>query len=424
MTDAAAQSSMLVTVLAASPVKLTGKAVSSMLQLSNVLQSLHRSLDRMKRGLNGYVFDAANAVAVYLSQLHDLSTEFAKIDQMLQVHLATGGSAGTDSSRLYTNRSGIRKKMDRCVSLLRQLAKLSSDTVIQNTVAAIPDVVNINGPKCLPTCVGSINIVPGDLDGALLLEAYNARRAARDELSHASTSISKAIQNVQANISQLREMLRSLTRAPHCGEDSVALLACLQRGAGASGLWGGMHNAMFDLLRSSESSARCVKLELAAGMASYVAEGLMIWQEQLRQLVRLNEALRQLRASSDHLSIDKKKRADAFRYGRQMLKGTLSPADWVRLATGVSLPAKSTRILARNIARNSAMTIDKPTVPVTDTSSSTKVADGSSDEPDSSDSDDSSVEWCDDHNESDSESVTFSIRVDAVDEDEVTEAGP
>ena len=120
----------------------------------------------------------------------------------------------------------------------------------------------------------------------------------------------------------------------------------------------------------------------------------------------------------------KKKRADAFRYGRQMLKGTLSPADWVRLATGVSLPAKSTRILARNIARNSAMTIDKPTVPVTDTSSSTKVADGSSDEPDSSDSDDSSVEWCDDHNESDSESVTFSIPVDAIDEDEVTEVGP
>lgn len=363
VTDDAAKASMLVAVLAASPVKLPGQAVTSVPQLDNALKSMRRSHSRMSKGLAGFIFSATNAVVVYLSKLHDLATEFARADQRIQIHVATSGSAGTDSQRLYKIRGSIRTKIDHCVSLLRQLGKLSTDVDIQRAVAAIPDVVSITSPDCLPTSVGSFVVKVGDVFGARLVDAYNARRAALDELQLVGSDVGAAIRNVDAVINQLTPMLESLTRVPQYEKDNPSeMVNCLQRGAGASGLWGGLPYAMFDLSRIQALSPR-VKVHIAAGMAGYVAEGLSFLQEQRAQLDRLQTALSLLSSQSPStasngrvpLSFDKLKRAHAFRYGRKLLMGQITPAAWVAVSTGGTVPPRSVHASPRVIAHNSAV---------------------------------------------------------------------
>lgn len=356
-----AKSAMLVTVLAGSPISLPGPSMKSLAAVDTKLASMRRSLSSLQKKLAGFSFDATSAVVVYLSQLHDLSTEFARVNQRIELHSASAGSAGTESKALYKARADVRKKMEHCVGLLKQLGAVSSDAAIHAAIRDIPDVRDISGPDCLPSRVGRAAVIRGDVGLAKLIDAFNARRAARDELGHVSGDVGRASSNVNAVILQLSSMLESLARFNGTQDDD------LKRGAGASGLWGGLKDAMFDLSRSfpsvssgakSPPAGAASKRQLAAGMASHVAEGLALWHAQLAQLTVLQGGIELLPIGPCgyvKLKLDAKKRAHAFRYGRRFLSGELSPETWAAVSTGGLLPPRRERVAPGLIAVNSAL---------------------------------------------------------------------
>ena len=327
---AEAQDAMVITFISTSVVKLP--PLRSLRELKHKIVSQNQALAALRNRLRDFVFNPNSAIALHLSRLHDLSAELAQTNVLIDLHVASRGGKDASSAALYKSRGSTLKKMEGAHGLLKQLLPLSPDDRVKSF--KLPDIRSISGPESLPNVLGSVVVVPGDVALGRLIDAFNARRGAVDELLHLRQDAECVLGNIDAVLDLLASMLRQLA----CDEPDLA------RGAGPSGLWGGPADAMFDLSRIEMSTDS--KREVAAGIAFHIAQGLETWRAQRVQVCRGLEGLSLLLQPSSatspavgvELSTDECGRAHAMRYVRRLLRGDLSPADWAAVSRGTTLP--------------------------------------------------------------------------------------
>lgn len=237
----AAKDAMVITDVSTSVIKLP--RIGSFKQLQQKIVSQSQSLHGLQRRLEGFIFNPNSAIELHLSQLHDLSVELSRTNILIELHVASRGVKDASSAALYKARGAILKKLEGVHGLLKRLLPLSPEDSVKNF--KLPSINSIVGPESLPSTLGTIVVIPGDVALSRLIEAFNARRGAVEELEFLRDDATKIVGNIDAVIELLSSML--------------ALLSLdkpdMTRGAGPSGLWGGPAHAMFDLSRVQMSSA-------------------------------------------------------------------------------------------------------------------------------------------------------------------------
>jgi hypothetical protein len=301
-------------------------SISSFSDLESAIVKQSSKLAAMETSLNLSSFNADSSVLLYLVKLHSLATQRECDSLSIQLHLASDGSADTVSKALHSRLGANLKKMEVVLKTLKLLVPLSLDADVRSW--QVPVIASITGPDVLPSRIGSIVVIPGDVALVRLVDAFNYQRAAADELSNIKRDIKGVLVNVDAVIKQSSVMLSAL----NCVTPDFA------RGAGASGLWGGLPDALFDVSPLCEKMSAKERAEVAAGMAYQVAEGLRIWQGQRLQIIRLQAAATEIfasRADNVVLKRDALGRSHAMRYARELLRGGVTPIVWSQLALGI-----------------------------------------------------------------------------------------
>ena len=302
-------------------------SVSSVEELDAKIASYTEARDRLQQTMpDTRPSGSDSAIEMYLINLHALAADIAVHNWKINEHRATHGGKNTTSEALFAARKVTVVKLARCLASLKRLTPHSPHADVRRW--RVPDIDSIQGPESLPSCLGPITVTTGDSLRIHVLEAFDKRRAAQEELNFVKEDIFDRVSgNIDAVISQLSVMLDSLTGSnPDIGV-----------GAGASGLWGGMQGALFDFSTLQPTVTPAQEEHLAAGMACRVAEGLRMWRQQQGQVVLLQAGIEALRVHEGGYAIMKKdalSRALAMRHGRAMLDGHLSSRDWAALAEG------------------------------------------------------------------------------------------
>ena len=300
-------------------------SVLSYNDLEQKISSYRDALDKLSGSISCPPLDSDNVIAKHLRSLHALATELAHDNWKIELHRVTQGGKNTTSESLYAHRGTTLKKLSHCLACLKRLVPHSPQKAVREWV--LPDIGSISGPGDLPSSVGNICVTPGDLALDHLIEAYEKRERAKEELQFLKGDIFDRVAfNIDAVISQLSTMLQAL-----CADDPD-----LGVGAGPSGLWGGMPDALFDFAALPQAKSGESLKQLAAGMACKVAEGLRVWRQQREQIGRLQTGLKLLLetagASVVVLNKDSMRRAVAMRHGRALLSGRMSPVAWAHVA--------------------------------------------------------------------------------------------
>ena len=305
-------------------------SVSSVEELDAKIASYTEARDRLQHAMpDSRPAGSDSAIEMYLINLHALAADIAVHNWKIDEHRATHGGKNTSSEALYAARKVTVVKLARCLASLKRLTPHSPHADVRRW--RVPDIDSIQGPESLPSCLGPITVTTGDSLRIHVIEAFDKRRAAREELNYVNEDIfDRVSRNIEAVISQLSVMLDSLTGSnPDIGV-----------GAGASGLWGGMQGALFDFSTLQPTVTPAQEKYLAAGMACRVAEGLRMWKQQQAQVALLQAGIQALRVHEGGYALMKKdalSRALAMRHGRAMLAGHLSSRDWAALAEGRSV---------------------------------------------------------------------------------------
>ena len=303
-------------------------SVSSVEELDEKIATYTAARDRLRQAMpDTRPVGSDSAIEMYFINLHALAADVAVHNWKINEHRATHGGKNTTSEALFAARKITVVKLARCLASLKRLTPHSPQADVRNW--RVPDVDTIYGPESLPSCLGTISVTSGDSLFIRVIEAFDKRRAAREELNFVTEDIFERVSdNIEAVVSQLSVMLDALTRStPDIGV-----------GAGASGLWGGMQGALFDFSTLQPAVTPVQEGQLAAGMACRVAEGLRMWRQQQEQVTLLQAGLRALRLREYGYALlrkDATSRALAMRHGRAMLAGHLSPEDWAALAEGI-----------------------------------------------------------------------------------------
>jgi hypothetical protein len=328
-------------------------SVSSFDDLEQKIASYRSALDKLSDPTTRPALDSNSVIAKHLLTLHTLATELAHDNWKIELHRVTQGGKNTTSESLYAHRGSTLKRLSHCLACLKRLIPYSAQKAVREWI--LPDISSITGPGDLPSSVGDICVTPGDLALDQLIEAYEKRERAKEELEFLKEDIfDRVAVNIDAVVAQQSTMLQAL-----CADNPD-----LGVGAGPSGLWGGMPDALFDF--SALPQADESRKQLAAGMAFKVAEGLRVWRQQRKQIERLQEGLKLLLDTSEArvvmLSKDSVCRAVAMRHGRSLLTGRMSPAAWAHLALHGGSEQRAPR-LRPSLVYNSALA-DLPSVGV------------------------------------------------------------
>jgi hypothetical protein len=259
----------------------------------------------------------------------------------LQLHLVSGGAKDGKSKALRTAVGAAQGKIKRCLQLLRRLLPLSAEHDIREW--PIPDFADVTCPDDLPTRVGSIVVVNGSLATRRLVETYNAYSAAYSQLQHLTEEMRGLLPNLDAVIAQQSSMLAALA------------VSDLRSGSGASGLWEGPTDAMFNFANLASAPSIECRSELAAGMAYHVARGLQIWKEQRAQAEIALAAIAMLPRKEGtafvELATDDLGRSHAMRYARKLLAGQIPAHTWSTVSSTGVFPPQRARRQIRFVAR-------------------------------------------------------------------------
>jgi len=293
--------------------------------LDQKISSFRSALDKLSGSISHPALNSDNVIAKHLRSLHALATELAHDNWKIELHRVTQGGKNTTSESLYAHRGATLKRLSHCLACLKRLVPHSPQKAVREWI--LPDIGSISGPGDLPSSVGDICVTPGDLALDHLIEAYEKRERAKEELQFLKGDIfDRVAVNIDAVIAQLLTMLQAL-----CADNPD-----LGVGAGPSGLWGGMPDALFDFAALPQATSGESRKQLAAGMAFKVAEGLRVWRQQREQIGRLQKGLNLLLdtagASVVVLNKDSVRRAVAMRHGRALLSGRMSPVAWAHIA--------------------------------------------------------------------------------------------
>ena len=163
---------------------MTLPSLSSFAELEAKIKTLTTSHRALCKKLDGYVLSSNNTIAMYLSQLLSCATELSS-DIAIVLHQASGGGNDTLVKALYVRRGATVKKIQLVLQTLRQLQPLSSDPAVR--AWNVPDLGSITGPESIDNRIGTIVVVPGDVEMNQLLDVFNSRRAAHEELHYCTS---------------------------------------------------------------------------------------------------------------------------------------------------------------------------------------------------------------------------------------------
>lgn len=304
------------------------RTIRSVKALDAKIATLQATRTRLSKGATAS-FNVDAIITLNLRNLLTLATEFAVQTVDLSLHRREGD--GEKVSRALSVQGRIRKAMQPIVDSLRALVPLSPSPAV--AAWTVPIVSAISGPDDIPTKLGSIIIVPGDVAYQRLITAYMDLAGAYAQLGLAFEGMSTAPRVAGSIITRLSGMLATLLQP---GADLTA-------GSGASGLFGCDPLSLFEFTAYCDANPDA-KPALAAALAHHVHCGLTWWNVQQSRFDRVVKALNLLLQKAPdpalvQLAVDKKGREHAFRYAADLVHARLTPIQWLSLSmTGKRVP--------------------------------------------------------------------------------------
>jgi hypothetical protein len=305
------------------------RKIRSVKALHAKIAALQVTRARLSKGATA-TFNVDAIITLNLRNLLTLATEFAVQTVDLSLHRREGD--GEKVSRALIVQGRIRKAMQPIVDSLRALVPLSTSPAVASWT--VPLVSAISGPDDIPSQLGSITIVPGDVAYQRLITAYMDLAGAYAQLGLALEGMTTAPRVAGSIIAHLSEMLATLLQPD----------ADLATGSGASGLFGSNPLSLFEFTTFCKANPDA-RPALAAALAHHVYCGLTWWNEQQSRFDRVVTALNLLLQTAPDpalvpLAVDKKGREHAFRYAVDLVHARLTPAQWLSLSTtGKKIPA-------------------------------------------------------------------------------------
>jgi hypothetical protein len=299
-------------------------SIRSVVALDKKIASLRKSLVVLGKLRGIRKFDVDAIVIQHIRLLRARAAELACNTLEIERHrVEKSGRAALVADRKI--RGSILSAMHDLVDTIRVLAPLSSTPAVKSV--EIPAVSAIRGPDDIVSRVGSIQLEPADARFQQLISAYLDLQGARSQLAIAQHSMRTAPAVARAVSTCLRGMLDALSLPK----------PDLKAGAGASGLFDGDPESLFDFSKQLENHPEYTG-NLAAAIAHHVYRGVIWWDAQTQRINRVVDALTRLLATRADpadivLAVDKSVRPHAYRFASDLINGRLTPAEWLSLAT-------------------------------------------------------------------------------------------